>query len=340
MPAPTSARRPTILDVAHEAGVSRAAVSKVIRDAPGVSPAMRTRVEEVIRRLDYRPSAAARGLRGASYTLGMELPHLTNPFLAEIADGARAALVGTPYQLVVAPADGPEQGAIEALVDQRVDGIVAISPLVRPDWLEQLAQRVPLVMVGRHDDPVGYDTVVGDDLHGAREVMTHLLGLGHRRIVHLTEGESVTMEGSGTPHALRLQAYRECMRAAGLEAETRIVHVDQEEGGAREATLALLREEPRPTAVFAAHDSLAIGALAALADAGLTARDMSVAGYDNTRLAAHPLLSLTSVDQSGRDLGQRAVTMLLERIRGRDQPRHHTYTPHLVMRGSTAPPPT
>lgn len=334
----TGARRATIVDVAREAGVSRAAVSKVIRNADGVSSGMRAKVQLAIDQLEYRPSSAARAMRGASFTLGMEVPHLTNTFLAEIADGARQALSGTPYQLVVAPAEGSERGAIEALVDHRVDGIIAISPMVRPAWLEQVADRVPLVMVGRHDAAVHYDTVVGDDVHGAREAMAHLLDLGHRRIVHLTEGGAVTAEGSGTPHALRLQAYRECMRAGGLAAEVRVVHIadDQE---ARAATASLLHESPRPTAVFAGHDALAMGALAGVAEAGLTAADVSVIGYDNTRLAAHPLISLTSVDQSGPELGRHAVEMLLGRLHGRTAPRRHTITPSLVVRRSTAPPP-
>jgi LacI family transcriptional regulator len=207
--------------------------------------------------------------------------------------------------------------------------------LVPPEWLEMLSERVPLVMVGRHDEAVGYDTVAGDDVCGAREVLTHLLSLGHRRIVHLTEAESVTVEGSGTPHAVRLQTYRDCMRAAGLEQETQVVHVTDEGTGARDATLAMLRQPRRPTAIFAGHDALAIGALAAVAEAGLTAREISIAGYDNTRFAGHPLLSLTSVDQGGGALGRQAVAMLLERIHGREEPRRQTITPRLVARGST-----
>lgn len=334
-------RRATIADVAHEAGVSRAAVSKVIRDAYGVSPAMRARVQAAIDQLDYRPSSAARGLRGASYTLGLELPHLTNAFLAEIAEGATWALTGTPYQLVVTPVEGAENGAIEALVDHRVDGIIAISPLVPPAWLESIAERVPLVMVARHDHSGTYDTVVGDDAKGAREAMTHLLNLGHRRIAHLTESEPVTAAHQETPHAMRLQTYLDCMREAGQAGEIRVVHISAEEEGARAATQALIADATaRPTALFAAHDSLALGALAAIAGAGLTAQDMSVVGYDNTRIAGHPLISLTSVDQSGHELGRLAVAMLLERIKGRVEPRHHVIDAQLVVRSSTRPAPS
>ena len=325
--------------MAREAGVSRAAVSKVIRNAAGVSPGMRLRVNAAIEQLNYRPSAAARAMRGSGYTLGLEIPHLGNQFLNRVIDGARKALDGTPYQLIIAPADGREYGAIEALADRQVDGIVAISPSVEPAWLERLAERVPVVMIGRHDEPTNYDNVVGDDVAGAREVMAHLLGLGHRRIAHLTESEAVTAPGSGIPHSFRLSTYRECMVAAGLGSLVQVVRAGPLESSARDATAALLAGEPRPTAIFAAHDELAIGALAAIEELGLTAREVSLVGYDNTQLAAHPAISLTSVDQSGLEMGIQAVTMLLERIAGRTEPSRRSMTPSLRVRGSTAPAP-
>jgi LacI family transcriptional regulator len=333
-------RRPvTIVDVAQAAGVSRAAVSKVIRNAPGVSAAMRVRVNDAIERLNYRPSAAARAMRGSSYTLGMEIPHVGNQFFTQIIAGAKRVLFETPYQLVIAPADGPEYHAIEALADRQVDGIVAISPLVEPAWLERLAERIPVVMLGRHDEPRNYDTVVDDDIQGTHDVMSHLFGLGHRRIAHLTESEAVTAPSSHTPHALRLQTYRERMADAGLAEHVEVARTDPMAQDARQATVDLLAREHRPTAIFAAHDELAIAALAAIADLGLSAREVSIVGYDDTHLAAHPAMSLTSVDQSGVEMGMQAIQMLLERIDGRTEPRRHLVTPRLRARGSTAPAP-
>ncbi|MFJ3670327.1 LacI family DNA-binding transcriptional regulator [Streptomyces sp. NPDC090106] len=331
-------RSVTIQDVADTAGVSRAAVSKVIRDAAGVSPAMRARVNAAIEELNYRPSVAARSLRGASYTLGLEVPHLGNRFLTQIVSGAVQALKGTRYQLVIAPADGREgYGAIEALADRQVDGIVVVSPRVDAAWLERLARNVPVVMLGRHDRSAHYDTVVGDDEAGTRQVMEYLLGLGHRRIVHLTEDEAVTAPGTGSPHALRLRAFEETVRAAGLSGQARVLRTGQTEASARATVRELLAEHPWPTAVFASHDQLALGALAALVDHD-AASAVSLVGYDNTDLAAHPAISLTSVDQSGPDMGRLAVEMLLERIGGRGRPQHHIVTPSLVVRGSSGPP--
>ena len=259
-------RSVTINDVARVAGVSRAAVSKVIRNAAGVSPEMRERVGLAIAELGYRPSLAARAMRGSSYRLGLEIPHLNARFMTQIVDGAKRALVGTPYQLVLAPADGPEYGAIEALADGLVDGIIAVSPLVDPAWLEELSLRVPVVMLGRHDRAGNYDTVVGDDVSGTRDVMDHLLRLGHRRIAHLTEAEPVTVPGSGTPHALRLQVYLDCMAEAGLGSLVSVARRGPGEDGARRAAAELLAGAEPPTAIFAAHDDIAIGALAGVAD--------------------------------------------------------------------------
>ena len=182
-------------DVARAAGVSRAAVSKVIRDAYGVSPAMRERVNTAIDTLGYRPRISARGMRGSTFTLGIEIPDFFNPFFQKVVAGATAALSGGPYQLVIAPADPAHADgsrAIQGLADRQVDGVVAVSPMVDPEWLEELAARLPLVMLGRHDKSRNYDTIVGDDAAGTRMAMEHLLDLGHRNIAHLTLHDEIT----------------------------------------------------------------------------------------------------------------------------------------------------
>lgn len=338
----TKARTATIADVARLAGVSPAAVSKVIRNAYGVSPAMRERVNVAIEQLDYRPHVAARAMRGSSYTLGIELPHnISNPFFARILDGAMGTLEGTPYQLIIAPvgSDADHSArALEALVDRQADGILAISPIVSPSRLERLAARVPVVMLGRHDHTDAYDTVTGDDTKGARLVMEHLIGLGHRRIAHLTRTEDVTRPNSGNPHALRLEEYLTHMREAGLAEWIRVARTGPSQEAARRDTLALL-DDGRPTAVFAGNDELALGAMHALSDRGITPDEISVAGYDDVEIAGHPAISLTSVDQDGVLLGAQAVRLLLERIGGRAEVTHFTVEPSLRPRSSTRPVP-
>lgn len=327
----------TIEDVARLAGVSRAAVSKVIRDAYGVSDEMRTKVGSAIAELGYRPRVSARGMRGSTYTLGVEIPSIFNQFFPKVINGASAALADTRYQLIIAPAGpnhdlGPQ--AIEVLADRQVDGIVAISSKVSTEWLEDLAQQIPLVMLGRHDESLGYDTLVGDDIAGARIAVQHLYDLGHRRIVHLTLAEDGL--SSNTPHKVRVTGFRQAMAELGLEPE--IVWVEPNQEGARHGALALLAGAEGAVAVFAAHDELAMGVLEAVAELGLTPGQASVVGYDDTDIAAHPLVSLTSINQSGTQMGAIAVRLLLERIQGRTEAVHEVVHPKVMGRRSSAAP--
>ncbi len=325
-------RRPSITDVAVEAGVSKAAVSKVIRNAYGISPAMRERVEAAIERLGYRPRVGARAMRGASFTIGFEIPHLGNELYNQIVDGAAKHLAGSGYQLMIAPGLGYRSGpaVLEALADRQMDGIIASSADVPMPWLESLAQHIPVVLLGRHDTTQEYDTVTNDDAAGTNLVMDHLLGLGHQRIAHVTLHGPIPLG----PHAVRLDTYNARMAGAGLV--PRVIHADSTEQDAYGAAINLLERRYPPTAIFAGHDELAIGVLRAVAELGLDADQVSVVGYDNIDLAAHPLISLTTVDQFGPEMGVAAIELLMERIRhGRVAATHHQQDPQLRIRNST-----
>ncbi|MBI4901428.1 MAG: LacI family DNA-binding transcriptional regulator [Actinobacteria bacterium] len=329
----------TIEDVAARAGVSRSAVSKVMRDAYGVSDAMRAKVETAIAELAYRPRVSARAMRGATYTLGIEIPTIKNPFFTQVISGAAAALEGTRYQLIIAPAGphhdrGPQ--AIQVLADRQVDGIVAVSTAVDPEWLEDLSAATPIVMLGRHDASRNYDTVVNDDALGARMAVRHLYDLGHRDIAHVTIDPLWENHLPIGPHAVRARSYRETMAELGLADRTRVVYVPQE-GGIDDAALALLGTPDRPTAVFAGHDEIALGVLNSVARLGLTTSDVSVVGYDDSDVGAHPMVALTSINQSGTRMGEIVVRLLLERIAGREEPVHEVITPTLMARRTTVP---
>lgn len=335
--ADVDARRPaTIEDVAARAGVSRAAVSKVLRNAYGVSDRMRERVTYAMTELNYRPRIAARAMRGRTYTIGVEIPDLGNQFFTRIVDGAAKALAGSPYQIIIAPAEhGSREGlkAIEALVDRQVDAVLAVSPRVDQDALERVAATTPVVMLGRHDDDASYDTVVGDDVAGTRALMSHLFELGHRRIAHLTIDEPSYRARS--PHSIRLQTYLDEMGARGLGDQTRVIRIEEEQGAASAAARAAMDADPSLTAIFAAHDELAIGALRAVSEAGA---HVSVAGYDDVQIASHPALALTTVRQPGDEMGARAIQLMMERMQGRCEPVHENFVPELMVRSSTFPP--
>ncbi|KQP54720.1 LacI family DNA-binding transcriptional regulator [Agreia sp. Leaf283] len=335
-PGAKTPRPATIEDVAKRAGVSRAAVSKVIRNAYGVSSAMHDLVTSAIDDLNYRPRVAARAMRGSTFTIGVQLPQVENGFFTRILVGILSVVSRSGYQMIIAPMVDSMSGAaaLESLLDRQVDGIIAVAPAVPQDWMEQLGRRVPLVQIGQHDDPVNYDAVISDDEAGARLVMEHLLGAGHTAISHITNDERLLAEPSTDPHPRRLRVYEDMMLARGLEPH--VVRLDEARMDTRSAAREMLMRRPRPTAVFAGHDAIALTTMRVSAELGLSPDDVAIVGYDDVPLADHPLLGLSTVDQSGEEMGADAARLLLERILGRSEAVTHTFAPELRIRRSSA----
>jgi LacI family transcriptional regulator len=339
-------RRVTIIDVAQHAQVSTTAVSKVLRNAYGTSSAMQAKVRAAIAELGYRPHAGARGMRGQTYTIGVMLPDLRNPFFPEILDGLTESLRGTDYQVLLGPScckgEEAETKVTEAMVDRGMDGLILIAPMSPRSQLEQVARTVPTVVIGRHGHSTAYDTVVDDDTTGATLVVDHLADLGHRRIAHIEHHETNPTRLAEMPNAVRAEGYRRAMHARGLADDIDIVSTTYtQEGGYLGARQLLARPRERwPTAIFAGADIVAMGVLSAVAEAGLTVpHDISLAGYDNTTFAALGPISLTSVDQAGRHIGGTAARLLLDRIVDRRRPTAQVkLSPTLVVRRSTAGP--
>ena len=226
---------------------------------------------------------------------------------------------------------------IDALVDQQVDGVIAVSPLVSQARLENVPQRTPVVLFGRHERSDNYDSVAGDDEKGARDALNHLFDLGHDRVLHLTRDGLATSPTRHTPHGSRLETYLRVTEETGRSEFTRVIRSEEGESYANDVIRHLLQTEEHPTAIFAGHDELAIGALHAIQVLGV---DISIVGYDNVPIASHPALSLTSVDQQGERMGARAVELLLERISGRTDAVHERFTTTLQERRSSRRPST
>ena len=337
-------RRVTIIDVAQHASVSITTVSKVLRNAYGTSPAMRAKVRASIEELGFRPSAAARGMRGRTYTIGLMLPDIRNPFFADILDGITEGLRETDYQLLHASScndEVAEARVTDALIDRSMDGVILIAPLSARSHLEQVASTVPTVVVGRHGHSGTYDTVADDDFTGAALIVDHLADLGHRRIAHIEHLETDPVRLREMPNALRADGYQQAMRARGLADEIDIASTTYTQEGGYLGARELLARQDRPTAIFAGADIVAMGVLEALAEAGLSVPgDISVAGYDNTTFAAFTPISLTTVDQAGGQIGANAARLLLDRIADRRRPTAQIkLSPTLVARRTTAPPP-
>jgi len=344
MSAEAMPRRVTMADVASRANVSTAAVSKVLRNAYGVSPAMQARVRQAMTELGYRPHAAARGMRGQTYTIGVMIPYVRNPFFPEIIEGLSAQLAGTDYQVLLGPGGSEPESQMritDAMVDRRMDGLLLIAPLIPRRQLEATARTMPTVVIGRHGKSADYDAVVDDDLMGAGLIVDHLADLGHRRIAHIGHKHTGRSWPTTMPQTVREEGYRQAMTRRGLADEIDVVSTSYSEEGGYHATRELLARPVRPTAIFAGADVAAVGAVEAAYEAGLNVPgDISLAGYDNTNFAAVGPISLTSVDQDGHFMGTNAARLLLERIeRKRERSVLLSLSPTLVPRRSTAAPP-
>jgi LacI family transcriptional regulator len=334
------AKRVTIVDVARHAGVSTAAASKVLRNAYGVSDGMRDRVTRSMEELGYRPHRPARGMRGRTFTVGMVVSDIENPFVNLLADGVKSVLSQQGYELLIAPGGYESRGQIEAmdaLIDHQMDGLLLVAPNAGIDDLVRVARSVPLAVVGLHDKNDAWDTVASDDAHGARLVVDHLVALGHRRICFIAN--STVLDDERRPEFVRAAGFIRAMGGHGLAADATILRSPWSMDGGVAAAHAVAEMSVQPTAVHAGADIVAFGILSAWWQKGLRVpQDFSLAGHDNSRTSAIGPISLTTVDQSGLEMGARAAALLLERIAGRPHAVHEVLRPFMVERTSTSEP--
>lgn len=330
-----SATRPTILDVASRAGVSKSLVSLALSGSPKVSDASRKRIEAAAQELGYRPNAAARSLVAKkSRTLGVLVLDLHNPVFAEILDGVQTEVRGHGFTtMLVSGGDDPalERSEIETLQEFQIDGLILISHRLSRDTLREIASEVPTVTVTRDDIAIArMDMVCNDDVAGGHMAVDHLVSLGHQRIVCLSGGDNPVS------HA-RAKGYLEAMAEHGLTSYAHIVSGGlTDTAGYRAAQEAL---EVDPTALFVANDFGAMGAIAAVEEAGLDVPgDISVIGYDGIRLAGLRSVNLTTVAQPLAELGRMAAKRLLERLDKPSRPaQHDRVSSRLIVRGTTGP---
>lgn len=330
-------QRVTIRTVAEDAGVSVAAVSKVMRNAYGVSEALRQNVLESIERLNYRPSNAARGMRGQTYTLGVVLVGIDNPFLPQVFAGIASVANAAGYKILmgVGAAHMPmEASLIEQMIDSHMDGIVMIAAQLSGKLMEKYARQIPIAVIGHHE-PLAqtFDTVNANDSHGAKLAVRALVAKGYRDI-------GMVSLGPHRPHDLydvapqREIGFASAIAEAGLGAP-KIFRFDNLDDARLGKITTFLAGPDRPRALFVWSDLDGIPILNAARQMGLRVpEDLALIAYDNSPVAALPLIDLASMDQSGTRLGQLATEALLSRIGGRKEAQHVLIDPSLTIRSS------
>lgn len=328
----SAARRPVLADVAREAGVSPAAASLALNDRPGVGAETRRRVLAAARRLGYGRRGRGTGLIGVLPT------DLGNPYHTDVIAGIEATAEAHGLGVVIAHGRrdaGVLARGLQRLLDLGVDGVVAVTTWLDPAVLEQAAQTVPVVVIGRMQDPVaGVDHVMNHDEAGAALAVRHLVEAGHRRLAH------VTLSSRPGP-ALRRAGFLAEAERRGLREQVQVIGPDRADEGVEQLLRRIRRgEADAPTAVFAANDIAAVRVLHRAADLRLEVPGrLSVVGYDSSAVALTVRPHLTSVNQPREEMGRLAAQMLRERLEGRTHDARSQVEPLLRVRASTGPAP-
>lgn len=306
---------PTIRDVARQAGVSTATVSRVISGAGAARPQTRARVLAAASTLGYRPSAVARSLKlRTTRTLGLLVTDIQNPYYPEIVRAVEdAALERHLAVLLCNGADDPgrEDRYLDLLVDRRVDGIIIASSGLQERHGAWLARRsVPVVLVNWAAPDLRLAAILGDNRGGGRLATEHLLSLGHRRIGHLSA------PARNAAAAERLDGIRRALAEAGLDpASLAVVEGDGRVAGGERAANELLERKPDVTGIVCYNDLTAIGAVRGLRARGRHVPvDVSIVGYDDIALSAWVDPALTTIAQPTAEMGRWAVRRLGELI--------------------------
>ncbi|MFB2600058.1 LacI family DNA-binding transcriptional regulator [Herbiconiux sp. P17] len=332
----------TLHDVARLAGVSIKTVSNVINDYPYIKPDTRAKVLAAIEELDYRPNLSARGLRsGRTGAIGLIIPDLRNAYFAELADAVMTAAHKRDRYVLIEQVGGADKETELAILRgprmQQVDGILYSVLALGQEDTALLDIPTPLVLLGDRIYNGPTDHVTMPNVGGARAATEHLLGLGRTRILAFGAHENEVIGSAG----LRLRGYAEAMAAAGLRVQPELVvnigNWHRFDGA--EAMRAVLASGIRFDGVVAFNDSLALGAMRVLQEAGLRVPDdVAFIGFDDIDETRYSLPTLSTIDPGRAEIAEVAVGWLLERISaapGSIAPREHETTIRLVQRESS-----
>lgn len=326
----------TIKDVAREAHVSIATVSRVVNGHGNVTAATRARILGVAERLRYVPDSAARSLiTGLTHTIGVLLPDIHGEYFSELIRGIDRAARLRGLHLLVSSSHGDADEAVQVLrsMNGRVDGVLIMSPHVDAQLLDRaLPDSIPTVLMNTRGDTGRAPEFLTDNYGGARAMVKHLRALGYKRIAHITGPDS------NHESEERLRGYRDSLGTDKRRPEL-VFHGDFSEESGYVAGRRIAASKPRPEAVFAANDMMAIGCLFALTEAGLRVpEDVALAGFDDIPIARFVTPPLTTVRAQTSELGRQALEALASLVEAPATARdtRHQLRTQLVVRASCA----
>jgi len=324
----------TIKDVAREANVSVATVSRALNGHDNVTVELRARIREVADRLRYMPHGAARSLiTRRTDTIGAILPDLYGEFFSELMRGMDTAARAHGMHLLVSSSHGSAEETAAALraLSGRVDGLLIMSPHADANLLaDNLPRATPTVLMNTRSDENDYTAFAIDNRGGARRMVEHLAALGHTRIAMIA-GPDRNFDAEE-----RMLGYRDALGQGLPDSEPIILSGDFSEESGYAAGVAISRMRERPHAVFAANDMMALGCLFALTEAGLRVPDdIALAGFDDIPMARFVTPPLTTMRVSIAELGERAARTLIALLTGKTPPPREITAPELVVRSSS-----
>ncbi|CDX27495.1 Periplasmic binding protein/LacI transcriptional regulator [Mesorhizobium plurifarium] len=331
---------PTMLHVAEAARVSVATVSALLNGTATVSPELTQRIEQAIRDIGYKRNAIARSLKmGTTRTIGLTVPHITNPFFTDVVSVIQQAFDRAGYAVMLCCTDedlNTQDEQIRLLLDRMVDGLI-VARVGDGGILKGIVEdaNVPVVLLDRLCEGVDTDAVVLDNQRAVFDAVTYLIHLGHRRIGYITGTSDIS------PMHDRMIGYREALQAAGLPVTEELIRSGNfHEIDGYNATMQLLSLHDRPSAIFSANNPMVIGTMKAIRDIGLSCpEDISVACFDDFPWSDVFVPQLTTVAQPVQAIGEQAANLLLDRLAGnRDAPpRKLVLKGRLMIRNSCRP---
>ncbi|MGM0877476.1 MAG: LacI family DNA-binding transcriptional regulator [Bacillota bacterium] len=329
-------KQPTIYDVAKEAGVAISTVSKVLNNTGSIGAKTRKKVEETMRKLNYQPSVAA-SVKKRIQTIGLLIPNIADPFMAEIARTIEDHGRKFGFSLIICSTDNDldnEMEYVSILKQKYIDGIIIATGLKNTAALKELiSNEIPVALLAREVPSLAVNTVVVNDFLGAFEATSYLIKLGHQKIAMVTEDIYFPVTKS------RLDGYKQALEQADINYNENLVTINNTGfTDALDSTVKLLNLPEPPTAIFASTEPLAIGAMQGVRESGFDIpKDISIVGFDNSILAKMCYPQLTTVSQPIQEMGKKIIELLVEEIKDPKKLKHRiVMSPELVIRGTAS----